>query len=178
MPDDWSQDGKYLIYSRGAFGSNWEIWALPLEGERKPWLVVPHAANSVGAQGRLSPDGRWLAYASTESGTPEVYVWPSAVGKASGRFRPTKVRNRKWSKDGKEFYYANDISRVLSVVPVKQIDGALQFGAAQSLVTAPATQQFIYDVTPDGKKILLNVVSQQVDQSVTVVTNFPAGLRK
>jgi len=64
------------------------------------------------------------------------------------------------------------------VVSVEQIDDALQFGAAQSLVTAPATQHFIYDVTPDGKKILLNVVCQQVNQSVTVVTNFPAGLRK
>ncbi len=42
----------------------------------------------------------------------------------------------------------------------------------------PATQQFIFDVSPDDKKILLNVVSQQVDQSVTVITNFPTGLKK
>ena len=178
VPDDWSQDGKYLIYTHGAVGSDSEIWALPLEGERKPWLVVPRAANSFGAQGRLSPDGHWIAYTSTESGSPEVYVVAFRGGQGKWQISTNEGSKPKWSKDGKEFFYANDISRVLSVVSVKQIDGALQFGAAQSLVTAPATQQFIYDITPDGKKILLNVVSQQVNQSVTIVTNFPAGLRK
>ncbi len=57
-------------------------------------------------------------------------------------------------------------------------NGGLQFGAAQPVATTPATQQFIYDVMPDGKKILLNVVSQQVNHSVTVVTNFTAGLKR
>jgi len=178
IPDDWSRDDKYLIYTHGAVASDSEIWALPLEGERKPWLVVPRAANSYGAQGRLSPDGHWIAYTSTESGSPEVYVVAFRGGQGKWQISTNEGSQPKWSKDGKEFYYANDISRVLSVVSVKQIDGALQFGAAQSLVAAPATQQFIYDVTPDGKKILLNVVSQQVNQSVTVVTNFTAGLRR
>ena len=67
---------------------------------------------------------------------------------------------------------------MLSAVPVKETNGALRFGPAQALVTTPATQQFIYDVSPDGKKILLNIVSQQVSQSVTVIANFTAGLKK
>jgi serine/threonine-protein kinase len=178
LPTDWSRDGKYLIYTRGAVGSNSDIWALPLEEERKPWLVSAHAANSFSAQGRLSPDGRWLAYTSTESGTPNVYVVAFRGGQGKWQVSTNEGSHPQWSKDGKEFYYANDISRVLSAVPVKEASGALQFGAAQSLVTTPATQQFIYDVMPDGKKILLNVVSQQVNQSVTVVTNFTAGLKK
>jgi Tol biopolymer transport system component len=177
-PTDWSQDGQYLIYTRGALGNNSEIWALPLEGERKPWLVVPHPANSFSAQGRLSPDGHWLAYASTESGTQEVYVVAFRGGQGKWQVSTNEGSQPKWSRDGKELYYANDISRVLSAVPVKEANGALQFGAARPLVTTPATQQFIYDVSPDGKKILLNVVSQQVNQSVTVITNFTAGLKK
>jgi len=180
LPTDWSQDGKYLIYMRGALGNNSEVWALPLEGERKPWLVVPRPrnSNSFTAQGRLSPDGRWIAYASTESGTPQVYVVAFHGGQGKWQVSTDEGSQPKWGRDGKELYYANDISRVLSAVPVKEANGALQFGAAQSLVTTPATQQFIYDVSPDGKKILLNVVSQQVNQSVTVITNFTAGLKK
>jgi eukaryotic-like serine/threonine-protein kinase len=177
-PTDWSQDGKYLIYTRGAVGNNSEIWALPLEGEHKPWLVVPHLANSFSAHGRLSPDGRWLAYTSTESGTAEVYVVSFRGGQGKWQVSTNEGSKPKWRRDGKELYFANDISRVLSAVSVTETNGALQFGAAQALVTTPATQQFIYDVAPDGKKILLNVVSQQVNQSVTVIANFTAGLKK
>jgi serine/threonine protein kinase len=103
---------------------------------------------------------------------------PFHGGQGKWQVSTTEGSQPKWSRDGKELYYANDISRVLSAVPVSEVNGALQFGAAKALVTAPATQQFIYDVSPDGKKILLNVVSQQVNQSVTVITNFTAGLRK
>lgn len=175
---DWSADGKTLFYSRGPSGSSWEVWALPLEGERKPRVVIPHSGNSFSAMGHLSPNGRWLAYASSESGTAEVYVVAYGGGQGKWQVSTGEGSQPQWSKDGKELYFANDISRDLSVVPVKEANGALQFGAAQSLVRTPATQQFIYDISPDGKKILLNVVSQQVNQSVTVITNFPAAMKK
>jgi eukaryotic-like serine/threonine-protein kinase len=178
VPTNWSADGKTLFYSRGPAGSNWEVWALPLEGERKGRMVVPHSGNSFSAMGHLSPNGRWLAYTSTESGTAEVYVVAYGGGQGKWQVSTGEGSQPQWSKDGKELYFANDISRDLSVVPVKESNGALQFGAAQSLVTTPATQQFIYDVSPDGKRILLNVVSQQVSQSVTVITNFPAAMKK
>jgi Tol biopolymer transport system component len=81
IPGDWSSDSKYLIYSRGPFFSNGaEIWALSLEGDRKPFLIVPHSASSYAGAGRLSPDGRWLAYSSNESGQTEVYVIPFRGG--------------------------------------------------------------------------------------------------
>jgi eukaryotic-like serine/threonine-protein kinase len=176
---DWSRDGKYLIYSRGPGAVNWEIWALPLEGEHKPWLVVKRTANSFAAEGHLSPDGHWLAYTSQESGKPEVYVvaFGSGEGKwqvsTNGGFQP------QWSRDGKELYYFNQASRSVLAVPVKETNGGLQFGAAQSLASnATSSQLGFYDVAPDGKKILLNLVAQQVSQSVTVLTNFAAGLKK
>jgi eukaryotic-like serine/threonine-protein kinase len=177
-PTDWSQDGKYLIYTRGAIFNDAEIWALPLEGERKPWLVVPRLANSFTAGGRLSPDGRWLAYMSTESGTPQVYVVAFRGGQGKWQVSTNEGSKAKWRRDGKELYFANDNSRVLSAVSVTEVNGALQFGTAQALVTTPATRQFIYDVAPDGKKVLLNVVAQQVNQSITVIANFTAGLKK
>jgi Tol biopolymer transport system component len=83
----------------------------------------------------------------------------------------------KWSKDGKELYYL-DLTFNLPAVPVTNAGGALQFGVAQKLVTSWSAPQVIYDVSPDGKKILLDRVEQQVSQSVTVVTDFTAGLKK
>ena len=178
VASDWSRDGKFLLYERGAVGSNSEIWALPLAGERKPRLVAARPENAFVAQGHLSPDGRWLAYTSTESGTPEVYVVPFGGGQGKWQISTNEGTKPEWSRDGKELYYASDGGNTLFVVPVAETKGALQFGSAQALFTTPASQQIIYDVSPDRKKILMNLVSQQVSQSVTVVTNFPAGLKK
>jgi len=169
-PTDWTRDGKYLVYTRGQVGSE-EIWALPLEGDRKPWLVVPHAMF-----GQLSPDGRWLTYASSESGAAEVYV---AAFRGPGKWQVSGNGGvfSTWSSDGKELYYM-DPRLNLYAVPVKEVGGALQFGSPQPIVTNWSSPQFFYDVSRDGKKILLERISQQVNQSVTVVTNFASGLKR
>jgi Tol biopolymer transport system component len=176
LTTDWSRDGKYLIYARGPLGSQ-EVWALPLEGERKPFLVAPHAANTLSAGGHLSPDGRWLAYTSNESGTPEVYVVPFHGGQGKWQVSANGGIHPNWSRDGKELYYM-DTSYSLYALPVKDTGGAMQFGAAEQLVSNWSAPQVFYDISPDGKKILLDRISQQVSQSVTVVTNFAAELKK
>ena len=76
--EDWTRDGKYLLYSRGSNGIDTQLWAVPLEGERKPWMLVPHAAVLYGAH--TSPDGHWLAYESNESGTVQLYIIPFPGG--------------------------------------------------------------------------------------------------
>ena len=172
IPTDWSQDGRYLIYSRGTSPGDSEIRAMPLEGERKSWQVLPH-----GSAPRISPDGRWLTYTSLESGVPEVYVVPFSGGQGKWQVSANGGQYSQWSEDGKELYYF-DQSNNLSVMRVKEVDGALQFGAAQTIVTNWASPNILYDVSPDGKKILLDQVLQQVSQSVTVITNFAAGLKK
>ena len=178
LVSDWSRDGKYLLYSRGPFfGNGEEIWAMPLDGDRKPFLVVPHGANSFAAGGRLSPDGRWLAYSSNESGQPEVYVVPFRGGQGKWQVSQSGGNGPLWSADGKGLYYAN-LSYTVFVVPVKQLNDSLQFGTAQQLVSNTSSQLFFYDVAPDERKILLNVISQQVNQSITVVTNWAEELKK
>jgi len=171
IAENWSRDGKYLIYSRRQ-SEGWQIWALPLEGERKPFLVIPR-----GSQGQLSPDGHWLAYTSDESGVIEVYVVPFGGGQGKWQVSTISGGMPRWSKDGKELYYI-DGSYNIFAVPVKDADGALQFGAPETLVSTWSAPQVFYDVAPDGKKILLLRVAQQVSQSVTVVTNFTAQLKK
>jgi serine/threonine protein kinase/Tol biopolymer transport system component len=176
---DVSRDGKSLLYARGPSANYWEIWSLPLEGERKPSLVVPHTTNSFANEGHLSPDGRWLVYVSGESGNPEVYVVAFRGGQGKWQVSTNGGFQPQWSRDGKELYYFNQATRSVFSVPVKEIGGGLQFGVAQPLASnATSNQLGFYDVTPDGKKILLNLVSQQVSQSVTVMTNFSAGLKR
>jgi eukaryotic-like serine/threonine-protein kinase len=180
MASDISRDGKYLLYARGPSASYWEIWALPLEGERKPWLVVPKSTtNSFANDGHLSPDGHWLAYTSAESGNPEVYVVAFRTGQGKWQVSTNGGFQPQWGRDGKELYYFNQATRSVLSVPVTEVGGGLQFGAAQPLASNSTSNQLgFYDVTPDGKKILLNLVSQQVSQPVTVMTNFTEGLKK
>ena len=148
-----------------------------MEGERKPFLVVPRSANSFSIYASLSPDGHWLSYTSNESGNSEVYVvgFQGTQGKWQVSANAGQVST--WSRDGKELYYL-DPSFNLFAVPVKEADGALQFGSPQQLVNNWSAPQVFYQVSPDGKKIMLDRISQQVSQSVTVVTNFTAGLKK
>jgi serine/threonine protein kinase len=175
VPTDWSQDGKFLLYSRpvDGVGPLRQTWSLPLEGDRKPSLVVDR-----GSAAKLSPDGRWLAYQSSESGVIQVYVVAFGGGQGKWQISANGGQMPRWSKDGKELFYF-DSSSTLFAVPVKAAGSALQFGTPQTLLSNWTTVGApLYDVSPDGKKILLDRVPQQVGQSVTVVTNFTAGLKK
>ncbi|HZQ95266.1 MAG TPA: protein kinase [Candidatus Sulfotelmatobacter sp.] len=172
---DWSRDGKYLLYSRGGMGMDAQLWAVPLEGEHKPWLVVPHAAVLYGA--RLSPDGHWLAYESNESGTVQLYIVPFRGGQGKWQVTSSGSSIPAWSADGKELFYM-DPGFNLYVLTFKEVDGVPQLGAPQQIPVTPSAPTVFYDISPDGKKILIDNVAQQVSPSVTVVTNFTAALKK
>ena len=106
-----------------------------------------------------------------------MYVVPFGGGQGKWQVSANGGQHPRWSKDGKELYYM-DLTFNLLVVPVTSAGGALQFGAAEKFVASWSAPQVFYDVSPDGKKFLLDRVEQQVSQSVTVVTNFTAGLKK
>jgi eukaryotic-like serine/threonine-protein kinase len=172
---DWSRDGKFLLYSRpvSGVGPIRKTWSLPLEGDRKPALVLDRGGNA-----KLSPDGHWLAFQSGESGTVQVYVVAYGGGQGKWQISANGGVMPRWSQDGKELYYF-DPTYSLFAVPVNAAGSALQFGTPQTLVTnwtVPSVP--LYDVSPDGKKVLLDRVPQQVSQSLTLVTNFTAGLKK
>ena len=173
-PTDWSQDGKTLFYSPNAFTQKEVgVWALSLEGDRKPRQIVAHGSN-----GSLSPDGRWLAYDSAESGRIEVYV--QAYGSGQGKWQVSSSGGQvpHWSADGKEIYYF-DLNQSILAVPVKEVSGALQFGTPQSLVNQWTILTFpFFSVSPDNKRLLMERISQQVNQPVTLMTNFTAGLKR
>jgi serine/threonine protein kinase len=173
-PDDWSHDGKTLFYSPNPFMHPGEgIWVVSLDGDRKPRQVSAHGSNAA-----LSPNGRWLAYSSLESGKIEVYVEAYGGGTGKWQVSPDVGQVPQWSADGKELFYF-DGNQSLVTVPVKEVGGALEFGAPQPLIKqwTVLTTPF-FSVAPDGKRFLMERVSQQVNQPITVMTNFTAGLKK
>jgi eukaryotic-like serine/threonine-protein kinase len=172
IPSDWSRDGKTLFYSTGLTTGDQTIWALPLDGERKPHEVVTHGIN-----GTLSPNGRWLAY-TAYSGQTDVYVIAYGGGQGKWQVSANGGQFPQWSKDGKELYYFDGTQSVCAV-PVKDLGNTLEFGASQTLISqwTILTLPF-YSVAPDGKEFLMERVAQQVGQPVTIVTNFTAGLKK
>ena len=168
---DWSRDGRYLIYSRAGSDANWELWALPLDGSVKPYMVIPRAIASVTAGGRVSPDGHWIVYASNESSRSEIYV--AGFNGTQGKWQVSSNGGElpQWSNDGKEIFYM-DASFTFYSIPVHTAGNALQFGDPITLVRNWSAPDIAYDVAPDGKRILLDRASPQVNGGVTVVANF------
>src|SRR5215510_4812218 len=181
IPTDWSRDGRFIIYYQTDPKTKRDIWVLPAPGSGDPpFPVVQTEANETA--GTLSPDGRWLAYASDETGRFEVYVrsFPDGGGKrqvsTGGGSAP------RWRRDGRElFYYAGDGK--LMVAPV--ISGeSFDTGAASPLFEFRAgTILFTflppYAVTADGQRFLINtVVETEPNAPLTVVANWAAEIKK
>jgi serine/threonine protein kinase len=178
IPDDWSRDDKSLLYSRN-IGADWEIRMLPLEGDRKSYVVIPHALTTITSRPHISPNGRWIAYPSGESGASEIYVAAFGGGQGKWQVSASGGEQPQWSRDGKELFYVDPTFTVYTV-PVRESGDALQFGTPKVMIPSAnwSAPSVFFDITPDGKKILLDRVDQQVSQSVTIVTDFGAGLRK
>jgi eukaryotic-like serine/threonine-protein kinase len=168
-PNTWSRDGKYLIYAEGA---DLKYVTFP---ELKSALFLKAPATLKNAQ--FSPDGKWVAYASNESGRWEVFVtsFPEARGKwqvsNGGGEQP------RWRADGKELFYLAADAKMMAV-PVKLGAG---FDAGTPVVlfatnpkeTLATSEQFIYDVDPSGQRILVNtLVKSGATQPITVVLRW------
>ncbi len=172
-PTDWSRDGRFAIFDTRSSKTKYDLWVLPLTGDRKafPFLQTEFSESS----GKLSPDGRWLAYVSDETGGLEVYVqsFPGKEGKwqisAKGGTRPV------WSRDGKELFY-NAPENKLMAVDVKS-GARFEHGAAHALFEFRGSNSF--DVTRDGKRFLLaSSLEQEANPELTVVINWHAGMKK
>jgi Tol biopolymer transport system component len=163
--NDFSPDGRYLIYDDHHATQRQDLYALPLQagpgGERKPIPFVVTPADETLA--RFSPDGRWVAYSSDETGRREIYVQGFAPGRvpatAVGKWTISAAGGNipRWSRDGRELYYLSP-DRKLMAVPIKP-GNEFEPGVAVPLFDAPLLRGFVpYDVAPDGR-FLLNVLS-------------------
>ena len=184
IPTSWSRDGRFLLYY--TIAGKADLWVLPLEGNRKPVLLIGTQFNSL--EGSFSPDMRWIAYASSESGRTEIYVRPfiasgpsgvPALGEGKWQISKDGGTEPRWRADGKEIIFqAPPQGTVKMAVEVKGNGPVFEAGVPQRLFTAPL--DFGWDVTGDGKRFLLAVALGQHNTSlpITVVLNWPAFLKK
>jgi Tol biopolymer transport system component len=173
-PESWSPDGRFLLYMRWAKGLTPDIWVLPLLGDRKPFPFIEAPFFELGSQ--FSPDGRWLAYNSNESGRSEVYVVPFPGPGARTRISTAGGDNARWRRDGKEIFYLE--RNTLMAAGVAANGSRFEVGAVQRLFDVPTVDGYWpYDVSPEGQRFLVNTVSEAV-APLTIVVNWPAGLKK
>jgi Tol biopolymer transport system component len=131
-PQDWSADGRFLVYTVPDAKGNRQLWVLPMLGERKPIPFVENGANNYYAQ--FSHDSRWIAYASNESGRYEVWVQSFPAGNGKWQVSTNGGVQPRWRRDGKELFYLG-LDRKLMAVPVRGAS-TLEFGAGVPLFEA------------------------------------------
>ena len=181
LPNDWSRDGRTLLYQDSASGVR-ELWGLSLTGNRKPFPVVRTEFHT--DEGQFSPDGRWIAYRSTESGRAEIYLQPFPGSGDKVRISAGGGNQPRWRGDGRELFYIGSDGRLMAVPITLPIgEGIPAVGAAVPLfATRLEGTQFPrhgYDVAADGQRFLMNVVAADASATpITLVVNWPVTLRK
>jgi hypothetical protein len=177
---DWSADGLYLFFERTEQrpGAHTEIWALPLSGDRKPFPVVRIPSNAIAPV--LSPDGKWVAYASDETGASNLFVVPFRHGSGKWQISLDGGIFPHWGRDGKVLYY---ISRDFNLMATEVTGNGDSFsvGPVRSLFTVNAVYGVgnFYDVARDGKSFLVNTeVAPKSAEPLTLVVNWTALLKK
>ncbi|HTS36917.1 MAG TPA: protein kinase [Candidatus Solibacter sp.] len=180
LSPQFSPDGKYLLYMQQSGPTDAEIKAMPLTGDRKPFTVLkPQSAQTRIVQFRLSPDGRWLAYSSTESGREELYVthFPSGQGRwqisQEGATFPT------WRGDGKELWFLGP-DGALRYVTVNAKSEEFESDPVRELFqlsyTAPLGDPF--DISADGQRIVVTTLPESPPTPLVLVTNWMNGVKK
>ena len=176
---DWTIDSKALIVQERASKMKWRLAVFPLGGGGPSQLLVEvQGANVRGA--RLSPNGRWIAYQSDESGKDEIYIspFPKPVGRlqisVAGGIEP------RWRRDGKELFYFSPDGK-LTAAALNEKNGLLEAASVRDLYqtkAVPGTTDS-YDVTPDGNRFLVNVIAtEETPTPLNLVENWTAEFKK
>jgi serine/threonine protein kinase len=180
FPASCSPDGRYLVYERRIpqNETGFHLWALPLFGDGKPFPIVQSTFEE--RYPEVSPDGKWMAYQSNESGRWEIYITAFPGGGAKWQVSGVGGASAKWRKDSKEIFYL-DLSDNLVAVDVNASGSSVQLGTPHTLFQAIGVQREYgpYEVSADGKRFLLN--SGNLNKSsdpFTLVQNWPAELKK
>jgi Tol biopolymer transport system component len=172
-PTDWSPDGRYILGDDFPDPLHIDIWVTPVASDQQPFPLVQSDAAEM--QGRFSPDGRWVAYTSTESGEFEVYV--KSFGDRSKRPRQVSVgggAGPMWSADGKELFYLSPDKMMMSV-RVDLIGPDIRYGLPKPLfqtrVPAIATDRNFYSVSKSRERpfLILNTVGDNQPPPIHVL---------
>jgi Tol biopolymer transport system component len=179
--EGWSPDGRYIVYSSPSETntSGQDLWLLPLVGDRKPSAIVQNGFSV--RNGQFSPDGRWIAYESNESGRYEIYAQPFPGPGERVQISTTGGAQARWRRDGRELFYIA-IDDGLMAVPLRYSAGgrAIDVGAAVHLFATRIRGGAIqgggnkqqYVVSGDGQRFLINTAVVDVVSPITLILNW------
>jgi eukaryotic-like serine/threonine-protein kinase len=194
FPLDWSPDGRFILFSVADLKTGLDLWVLPLFGDRKPFPVMQTPFRE--GAGRFSPDGRWIALSSDESGRTEVYVVPfrgvsgapngaAALGTLGGKWQISTTGGNwpQWRRDGKEIFYLAPANKMMGGAVLAGEGSRFEVGAVRPLFDMPASGVLLglgsnYDVSSDGQRFLVNTLVEEDSPSITLVVNWPALLKE
>jgi eukaryotic-like serine/threonine-protein kinase len=178
-PMDWSRDGRFVLYEEeSAPGSQRSLWILPMApGDGKPAPYERKTFNE--SMGRFSPDTRWVAFQSDESGRYEIYIDTFPEPHEKVRISVGGGVLPQWGGDGRELFYISPDSLLMSV-SLKPRGGSLAPSAPHALfpLLVMDTDVSPYEVARDGQRFLLLDTAEQVTHPLTVIANWPALLHK
>jgi Tol biopolymer transport system component len=168
VPADWSQNGEYIIYSAPR-NTGFDLFALPRNGDKMPFPLSQSEFNEI--QGAISPDGRWVAFTSDDSGRFEVYVQSFPDGKRRQQVSAEGATGPRWRADGRELYYLSADKKLQAV----SFTAEGRIGRPEELfATRAATGAILYvqsyQPSRDGQRFLVNsVVEDERPAAITVV---------
>ncbi|HEX9422256.1 MAG TPA: protein kinase [Pyrinomonadaceae bacterium] len=184
FPADWSPDGRFIIFLHRGVKTRRDVWARPMSGDRKAYLLLNSPFDETSPQ--LSPNGRWLAYASDETGNYEIYVESfSADGKLGAdkkRVSTTGGVLAVWRRDGSELFFVAADGQMMSSA-VKTGGTEFEFAAPKPLFKTRMMAWVLgfheYDVSRDGQRFLIGtLIGEPTAPPPTVIMNWPALLKK
>jgi eukaryotic-like serine/threonine-protein kinase len=175
----WSPDGKYVTYLWGEGEKMVSLWIRPVNGDAKPVAAVqPPSAQSDLSAYRISPDSRWVAYASDESGQQDIYITSFPEGKGKWRVSTNSGAYPAWSGNGRELFF-KDLNDNILVCTITPKGSEVEVGAPQRLFHAASPGiGTAFDASSDGKRLLVNHSEEEGQVPLQLVSNWPAELKK
>jgi Tol biopolymer transport system component len=179
---DWSRDGRFLLYRSADPKMGWDLWALPLDATRQPFPVVRTGFDERDAQ--FSPDGKWIAYQSNESGRFEIYVQPFPGPGDKVTVSTSGGAQVRWRQDGTELFYMS-LDDQLMVVPVEiaaksqhiNVGTPIPLFRTESTGAVQSANRQQYMVTADGQRFLINTVVPSTTAPIVMLLNWKPNAR-
>ena len=171
-PYDWSPDGRFVLYAVQSPNTRRDLWVLPLDGARKPIAIAQTAFEEL--DGHFSPDGRWIAYESNDTGRSEIYVQPFPfVAGGKVRISTGGGTQARWRADGRELFYRSGTDVMVVAIGASRAS-TLETGTPSRLFSLPPTSEYV----PVGTdRFLINAPTDVPVAPITLIVNWKSPMK-